>query len=184
MTSGIWRGSNGANLDKLAAEMEKKNRQNAIQPAGICEAEDTRDCAEASATITGQHSRRVVEEADPAGAPALWFDHRCRRPQTQRTLCLEGDEENRTRDKLPRTRSYSIHPRRDDGSPDSRGTLVCSRSRNRCQPARRVLTMRGSLPRRNRTTGAEISRAIANGRAGSPSNGACKAQSTPNISRG
>ena len=109
----------GRTSDKLAAEMEKKDRQNAIRPAGICEAEDTSDCAEGNATNTGQHSRRVVEEADPAGASTLRFDHRCRRGQTQRAVYLEGDEENRMTGELPRTRSGCIHPRRDDGSPHS-----------------------------------------------------------------
>src|SRR5208337_876766 len=105
----------GRTSDKLAAKMEKKDRQNAIRPAGICEPEDTRDCAEGNATNTGQQSRRVVEEADPAGAPDLRFDHRCRRCQTPRTVCLEGDEENRMTGKLPRTRSYCIHCRRGAG---------------------------------------------------------------------
>jgi len=75
----------GGTSDKLDAEMEKKDRRNTIQPTGICKAADTGDCAEGNATNTGQLSLRVAEEADPAGAPDLRFDHRCRsasdRPQ-------------------------------------------------------------------------------------------------------
>ena len=69
----------GRTTDKLAAEMAKEDLRNAIQPAGIGEVEDIRDCAEGKATNTGQHSLRVVEEADPAGAPILRFDRRRRR---------------------------------------------------------------------------------------------------------
>src|SRR5208282_3348026 len=99
----------GRTSDKLAAEMEKKDRQNAIRPAGICEAEDRRRCAKTSITIASQRSRRLAEKADPAGAPDLRCDHRCRQRQAQRAICLEGDEENRMRGNLPRMCFCLIH---------------------------------------------------------------------------
>jgi len=109
----------GGTSDKLDAEMEKKDRRNTIQPIGICKAEDTGDCAEGNATNTGQHSLRVAEEADPAGAPDLRFDHRCRQRQAPRTLCIEGDEENRMRGNLPRMRFCLVHDWRGEGFPHS-----------------------------------------------------------------
>jgi hypothetical protein len=44
-----------------------------------------------------------AEEAYPADARALWFDHRYARDQTQRGVRLGENEGNRMRDKLPRT---------------------------------------------------------------------------------
>ncbi len=43
---------------KFAPEMENKDGQNSIQTAGICEAEDVRDCAETNAISVSYRSRR------------------------------------------------------------------------------------------------------------------------------
>src|SRR5271163_1063876 len=94
----------GQTSAKFAPKMEDKDGQNSIRTAGICEtADDARDCAETSAISARECSRRSVEEAYPADARALWFDHRCARDQTQRGVRLGENEGNRLRDKLPRT---------------------------------------------------------------------------------
>jgi hypothetical protein len=98
----------GPTSAKFDPEMEDKDGQNSIQTAGICEtAEDARDCAETNAISASERSRRSGEEAHTAGASALWFDHRCARYQTQRSVRLGGTEGNRMRDKLPRTRFHA-----------------------------------------------------------------------------
>src|SRR5208282_3513999 len=89
-------------------EMEDKDRQNPIQTAEILAAADARDRAETSAISARECSRRSAEEAYPADARALWFDHqrfdhRCGRDQTQRGVRVGEDEGNRIRDRLPRT---------------------------------------------------------------------------------
>ena len=119
----------GRTSDKLAAEMEDKDKdkskdwQNAIETAGICEAEDARDCANTNITIARHRSPRLAEKAHPAGASALRFDNRCRQRQAQRRICLEGDKENRMREKLPRMRFCLINPQCGDRfSPRLRST--------------------------------------------------------------
>jgi len=97
----------GPTSAKLDPEMEDKHGQNPIQTAKISAAADARDRAETSA-ITARHcSRRSAEDAYPADARALWFDHRCARDQTQRGVCLGENEGNRMRDKLSRTRLHA-----------------------------------------------------------------------------
>jgi hypothetical protein len=93
----------GPTSAKFDPEMEGKYGQNPIQTAKIFAAADARDCAEADATSASHCSRRSAEEAYPADARALWFDHRCGRGQTQRGIRLGENEGNRIRDKLPRT---------------------------------------------------------------------------------
>ena len=70
---------------KLVPEMEDEHRQNPIQTAGICEAEDADDCAEANAASAIHRFPRAVEEAHPAGSPVL----RGTQWQAQRGVCLE-----------------------------------------------------------------------------------------------
>lgn len=93
---------------KFDPEMEDKDGQNPIQAAEIFAAADARDYAEADATSASHSSRRSAEQAYPADARALWFDHqrfdhRCARDQTQRGVRLGENEGNRMRDKSPRT---------------------------------------------------------------------------------
>ena len=92
---------------KFDPEMEDKDGQNPIQTAEIFAAADARDRAETSAISARECSRRSAEEAYPADARALWFDHRCARHQTQRGVRLGENEGNRVKDKLPRTRLHS-----------------------------------------------------------------------------
>jgi len=89
---------------KFDPEMEHEDGQNPIQTAEIFAASDAGDRAETRAFSAPEYSRRSAEEASPADAPALWFDHRCARPQTQRGVRLGENEGNRMRDKLPRIR--------------------------------------------------------------------------------
>ncbi len=92
----------GPTSAKFDPEMEDKDGQNPIQAAAIFAA-DARDRAETSA-ITARHcSRRSAEDAYPADARALWFDHRYNRDQTQGGVRLGENEGNRMREKLPRT---------------------------------------------------------------------------------
>src|SRR6266567_656554 len=93
----------GPTSAKFDPEMEEKDGQNRIQTAEIFAASDARDCAETSAISARERSRRSAEEACPAGACALWFDHRSARNQTQRGVRLGENEGNRMRDKLLRT---------------------------------------------------------------------------------
>src|ERR1039458_3939731 len=88
---------------KFDPEMEDKDGQNPIQTAEIFAAADARDRARNSAISARECSRRSAEEAYPADARALWFDHRCVRDQTQRGVRLGENEGNRMRDKLLRT---------------------------------------------------------------------------------
>jgi len=93
----------GPTSAKFDREMEDKDGQNPIQTAGIFAAADARDRAETSAISARECSRRSAEEAYPADARALWFDHRCARDQTERGIRLGENEGNRMRDELPRT---------------------------------------------------------------------------------
>jgi hypothetical protein len=93
----------GPTSAKFDPEMEDKYGQNPIQPAEIFAAADARDRAETNAITARKCSRRSAEEAYPADARALRFDHRCARDQTQRGVHLGGNEGNRMRDKLSRT---------------------------------------------------------------------------------
>jgi hypothetical protein len=93
----------GPTSTKFDPEMEDKDGQNPIQTAEIFAAADARDRAETSPISARERSRRSAEEAYPADARALWFDHRCARNQTQRGVRLGEDEGNRMRDKLPTT---------------------------------------------------------------------------------
>jgi len=93
----------GPTSAKVDPEMEDKDGQNPIQTAEIFAAADARNRAETSAISARECSRRSAEEAYPADARALWFDHRCARDQTQRGVRLGEDEGNRMRDNLPRT---------------------------------------------------------------------------------
>jgi hypothetical protein len=88
---------------KFDPEMEDKDGQNPIQTAEIFAAADARDRIETSAICARECSRRSAEEAYPADARALWFDYRCARDQTQRSVRLGENEGNRMRDKLPTT---------------------------------------------------------------------------------
>src|ERR1039458_8545378 len=88
---------------KFDPEMEDKDGQNPIQTAEIFPAADARDRADTSAISARECSRRSAEEAYPADAHALWFDHRRAREKTQRGIRLGENEGNRMRDKLPRT---------------------------------------------------------------------------------
>jgi len=83
--------------------MEGEDGQNSIPTTGTCEAEDARYCAETNAIAASERSCRSAEEAYPADARALWFDHRSARDQIQRGVRLGEHEGNRMRDKLPRT---------------------------------------------------------------------------------
>jgi hypothetical protein len=98
----------GQTSAKFAPEMEDKDKsndgQNSMETAGIGEAEDDRDSAEANATSASYRSPRSAEEAQRAGAPALWFGDGCAQWQAQRRVSLGGDKGNRMRDKLPRIR--------------------------------------------------------------------------------
>ncbi|PYX51270.1 MAG: hypothetical protein DMG76_32570 [Acidobacteria bacterium] len=67
----------GPTSTKFDPEMEDKDGQNPIQTAEIFAPANTRDRAETSAIIASECSRRSPEEACPADARALWFDHRC-----------------------------------------------------------------------------------------------------------
>jgi len=96
----------GPTSAKFDPEMENKYGQNPIQTAKIFAAADGRDRAETSAASARECSRRSGEEAYPADARALWFDHRFARDQTQRGIRLGQNEGNRMRDKLPRTRLH------------------------------------------------------------------------------
>ncbi len=93
----------GPTSAKFDPEMEDKDGQNPVQTAEIFAAADVRDRAETSAISTRDCSRRSPEEAYPADARALCFDHRCARDQTKRGVRLGENEGNRMRDKLPRT---------------------------------------------------------------------------------
>jgi hypothetical protein len=93
----------GPTSAKFDPEMEDKYGQNPIQTAEIFAAADARGCAEADVTSASHSSGRSSEEAYPADARALWFDHRCARDQTQRGVRLGENEGNRMRDKLPGT---------------------------------------------------------------------------------
>ena len=93
----------GPTSAKFDPEMEDKDGQNPIQTAEIFAAADARERAETSAISAREFSRRSAEEAYPADARALWFDHRCARDQTQRGVRLGENKGNRMRDKLPRT---------------------------------------------------------------------------------
>ena len=94
----------GPTSARFDPEMEDKHGQNPIQTAEIFAAADARDRAETSAISARECSRRSAEEAYPADARALWFDHRCTRDQAKRGVLLEENEGNRMRDKLPRIR--------------------------------------------------------------------------------
>lgn len=88
--------------------MDDKDVQNPIQTAEIFAAADARDRAETSAISARECSLRSAEKAHSADARALWFDrqwfdHRRARGQTQRGIRLGENEENRMREKLPRT---------------------------------------------------------------------------------
>jgi len=93
-------GPTSANFDP---EMEGKDGQNPIQTAEIVAAADARDRIETRAIYARECSRRSAEEACPADARTLWFDYRCVRDQTQRSVRLGENEGNRMREKLPRT---------------------------------------------------------------------------------
>src|SRR5271157_4095982 len=93
----------GPTSARFDPEMEHEDGPNPIQTAEIFAAADARDCAEADATSASHCSRRSPEEAYPADARALWFDHRCARDQTKRGVRLGENEGNRMRDNLPRT---------------------------------------------------------------------------------
>ncbi len=89
---------------KFDPEMEHEDGQNPIQTAEIFAVSDAGDRAETSAISAPEYSRRSAEEAYPADARTLWFDHRGARNQTQRGVRLGENEGNRMRDKLPRIR--------------------------------------------------------------------------------
>jgi len=93
----------GRTSAKFDPEMEDKDGQNPIQTAEIFAAADPRDRAKTSGICARECSRRAAEEAYPADARTLWFDHRCARDQTQEGVRLGENEGNRMRDKLPRT---------------------------------------------------------------------------------
>ncbi len=93
----------GPTSTKFDPEMEDKDGQNPIQTAEIFAPADARDRAETNGISARECSRRSTEEAYPADARALWFDHRIARDQTQRGVRLGENEGNRMRDKLPRT---------------------------------------------------------------------------------
>ena len=83
----VGQGANrmGRTSVKFVPEMEDEGGQNPIQTVGICEARDTDDCSEANAASAIHRFRRAVEEAHPAGSPAL----RGTQWQAQRGVCLE-----------------------------------------------------------------------------------------------
>src|SRR5271170_645436 len=92
----------GRTSAKFDPEMEDKDGQNPIPTAEIFAAANARDRAETSAISVRECSRRSAEEACPADARALWFDHqwsdqRCARDQTQRGVRLGENEGNRMR---------------------------------------------------------------------------------------
>jgi hypothetical protein len=98
----------GPTSAKFDPEIEDKEGQNPIQTAESFAGADARDRAETSAICAREYSRRSAEEACPADARALWFDHqwfdyRHARDQTQRGVRLGENQGNRMRDKLPRT---------------------------------------------------------------------------------
>ena len=93
----------GPTSTKFDPEMEHEDGQNPIQTAELFAAADARDRAEISAIGARECSCRSAEEAYPADARVLWFDHRCARDQTQRGVRLGENEGNRMRDRLPRT---------------------------------------------------------------------------------
>ena len=93
----------GPTSAKFDPEMADKYGKNPIQSAEIFAAADARDRAETSAISAPECSRRSAEEAYPADARALWFDHQCARDQTQRGVRLGENEGDRMRVKLPRT---------------------------------------------------------------------------------
>lgn len=111
----IFKRSEGCGNDRMGPAsakfdpaMEDKDGQNPTQTAEIVAAADAGDRAKTSAINAHECSRRSTEEAYPANAHALWFDgqwfdHRCARDQTQRSVRLGENEGNRMRDKLPRT---------------------------------------------------------------------------------
>jgi len=66
----------GPTSAKLDPGMEEKDGQNPIQTAEILAAADARDRAETSAISARECSRISAEEAYPADARTLWFDHR------------------------------------------------------------------------------------------------------------
>src|ERR1700730_2946046 len=98
----------GQTSAKFAPEVEdnntKEDGQNSIQAAGIFEAEDARDCADANTASASYRSPRSAEEAQPAVARALWFGDGRPRWQAQRRVSLGGYKGNRMRNKLPRIR--------------------------------------------------------------------------------
>src|ERR1700675_1926812 len=102
----------GQTSAKFAPEVEdnntKEHGQNSMATAGIFEAEDARDCADANATSARYRSPRSAEEAQPAVARALWFGDGRARWQAQRRVRLGGDKGNRMRNKLPRIRFYPL----------------------------------------------------------------------------
>ena len=97
----------GPTSAKFDPEMGHEDGQNPIQTAEIFAAADARDRAETSAISARECSRRSAEEAYPADARALWFDHRGARYQTQRGVRLGENEGNRMRDNLSRTRLHA-----------------------------------------------------------------------------
>jgi len=98
----------GQTSAKFARKMADEDGRNSIQTEGTCGEADPRDCAETNATGSSHRFRRSAEETRrPARAPALRFDHGCAQWQTQRGVCLGGDEGNRMRDRLPRIRLHA-----------------------------------------------------------------------------
>src|ERR1700687_4924053 len=104
----------GQTSAKFAPEVEDKNTnevgQNSMETAGIFEAEDARDCADANATSARYRSPRSAEEAQPVGARALWFGDGCAQRQAQRRVRLGEDKGNRMRNKLSRIRVLTHQP--------------------------------------------------------------------------
>src|SRR5258708_16026277 len=96
----------GPTSAKFDPEMEHEDGQNPIQAAEIFAAADAKDRAETNAISTRECSRRSAEEAYPADARALWFDHRCARDQTQKAVRLGENEAKRITAKLPGTRLH------------------------------------------------------------------------------
>jgi hypothetical protein len=100
----------GQTSAKFAPKVEDKNKsknqdgQNSMETAGIGEAEDARDSAEGNAASASHRSPRSAEEAQPAGARALWFGDWRAQWQAQRRVSLGGDEGNRMSNKLPTIR--------------------------------------------------------------------------------
>jgi len=147
--------------------MEDKNRQNPIQTAEIFAAADARDGAETSSSV------HANAPADPLKKPI------------QPILALFGSTIGAPETK-PKRRSLGRKRRESNERQIAKNTtsgLRYARYAHDLEPlsaSKREPITSVSLLQRNRTTGAAINKAIANGRADSPSSGGCKVVLVPN----